>query len=48
MVEKFKIPYNNIGLQWNFILDNWNPKPAASGYLLHYIRKEFNLTLDEK
>ena len=45
MVEKFKIPYNNIGLQWNFILDNWNPKPSASGYLLHYIKKEFNLTL---
>tara|TARA_Y100000389_G_scaffold5307_1_gene5017 strand:+ start:753 stop:1535 length:783 start_codon:yes stop_codon:yes gene_type:complete len=47
IIEKFNIPYNNIGLQWNFILDNWNPKPAASGYLLHYIRKEFNLTFDE-
>ena len=47
IVEKFKIPYNNIGLQWNFILDNWNPKPSASGYLLHYIKKEFNLTFDK-
>ena len=25
-----------------FILDNWNPKPSASGYLLHYIKKEFD------
>tara|TARA_Y100001958_G_C21180987_1_gene510855 strand:- start:560 stop:1339 length:780 start_codon:yes stop_codon:yes gene_type:complete len=47
MIEKFNVPYNNIGLQWNFILDNWNPKPSASGYLLHYIKKEFNLTFDE-
>ena len=46
IVEKYDVPYNDIGLPWNFIIDNWNPDPSAGAYLLHHIRKEFDATFE--
>lgn len=41
IVEKFKVPYINIGLQWNFILDHVTRNISAGAHMLHCVNKEF-------
>lgn len=41
IIERFKVPYNNIGLQWNFILDHVTRDISAGAHMLHCVNKEF-------
>lgn len=44
LVEKNNIPFTNIGIQWNFILDKFCPKPTAGCHFLHHVNKQFELS----
>jgi hypothetical protein len=46
LIEKYNIPYINIGIQWNFILDHISPQPSAAAYLIHHVNKEFELSFN--
>ena len=46
IIERYNIPFTNIGLPWNFLLDDLNPEISAGGYLLHHVRKEFGKSFD--
>lgn len=46
LIEKFNIPYTNIGLQWNFILDHISPQTSAAAHLIHHVNKEFELSFN--
>ena len=48
LIERYNIPYTNIGLQWNFLLDNYHPEVSSAGYFLHHVRKEFERSFGEK
>ena len=48
LIEKNKVPFINIGMPWNFMLDDYCPNPSSAAYFLHHIRKEFQLSFDEK
>ena len=41
IIERFKVPYNNIGLQWNFILNDVYRDISAGAHMLHCVNKEF-------
>ena len=42
LLEKYNIKYNNIGIQWNYILDE-NVKELSSGvHLVHQVNKNFS------
>ncbi len=42
LLEKYNIEYNNIGIQWNYILDD-NVKQLTSGaHLIHQVNKNFS------
>jgi len=45
IIERFKVSYTNIGLQWNFILDNNYKIPSDSAYFFHCVNKRFDLLL---
>jgi len=44
LLERYNIPHTNIGMQWNFMLDGYSPKPSSAAHVLHHIRKEFELS----
>jgi len=44
IVEKYDIPYADIGMPWNFILDGYCKKPSAAAHLLHHVNKEFEIS----
>jgi len=44
LIEKNEVPFTNIGLQWNFILDKFCPKPTAGCHFLHHVNKQFELS----
>jgi len=46
LIERYNIPYINIGIQWNFILDHISPQPSAAAYLIHHVNKEFELSFN--
>lgn len=46
LIERFDVPYTNIGLQWNFILDKLCPKPSAAAHMLHHVNKEFEISFE--
>ena len=41
LIAKYKIPFTDLGMQWNFILDGYQPNPTDAAYLLHHVNKEF-------
>ena len=45
ILEKYKISYTEIGMQWNFILDNFSRSPTAAAYMLHQSNKDFHETI---
>lgn len=47
LLEKYKLPHTEIGMQWNFILDNFSPSPSAGAYMLHHVKKEFELSFSD-
>lgn len=47
IIEKHNIKYNEIGSQWNYILDNKVTIYTPAGYFIHQVNKDFQVTLDE-
>ena len=47
LLEKYKLSHTEIGMQWNFILDNFSPWPSAGAYMLHHVKKEFDLSFND-
>ena len=46
IVDLFDVQFSNIGLHWNFCLDDHSPEPTPAAHFLHHIRKEFELSYD--
>jgi hypothetical protein len=46
IIEKYNVPYTNIGIQWNFILDKSCPEPSAAAYILHHVNKNFGISFN--
>ena len=44
IIEKYNIPFMDIGMAWNFILDGYCKKPSAAAHLLHHVNKEFEIS----
>lgn len=40
IIEKYKIPFKDIGIQWNFILDHTFYSETAACHFVHYSNKE--------
>jgi len=47
LLEQYKIKFNNIGIQWNYILDNLISKPTDAAHLIHQVNKDFHDTIPE-
>jgi len=45
LLEKFNVKFNNIGIQWNYILDDKYKEYSAGAHLIHQVNKDFNETL---
>jgi hypothetical protein len=46
IIERYNLPYTNIGLQWNFILDDTHRDISAGAYFYHVVNKNFGLILN--
>jgi len=46
IVDLFNVKFNNVGIHWNFCLDDYSPKPTPAAHFLHHIRKEFELSYE--
>lgn len=46
ILERYNIEYNEIGRQWNYILDNKIKKYTPVGYFIHQVNKDFEVTLN--
>ena len=44
IIEKYNIPFTDIKISWNFILDGYCKKPSAAAHLLHHVNKEFEIS----
>jgi len=44
LIEINKVPFTNIGLAWNFILDKFSPNYSDVGHFIHHVNKEFELS----
>lgn len=44
LIEKYNIPYSNIGMPWNFMLDGYCSKPSAAAHFVHHVNKEFEIS----
>jgi len=47
MIEKYNVPFTDICMPWNFMLDDYSPKGGESSHFLHHIRKEFEISFGE-
>ena len=48
IVEKFNLPYKDIGQQWNYVLYKEDDYPHSNNHFLHYISKDFHCCFDPK
>ena len=46
IIERYDLQYTNIGLQWNFILDNTHRDVSAGAYFYHVVNKDFGLIFE--
>lgn len=46
LLEKYKVDYINIGLQWNYILDHAIKKWTSGAHIIHQVNKDFELTFN--
>ena len=44
LIERYNIPMDDIGIQWNFILDKSHPEFSNSAQLVHHVNKHFELS----
>lgn len=42
LIERFNIPFTNIGLSWNFFLCKMFPEHTSAAHFLHHSNKEFH------
>ena len=42
LIERYGVPFTNIGLAWNFLLDHNHPDISAGGHFIHHVNKEFD------
>lgn len=47
LIEKNEVPFTNIGLQWNFILDKFCPRITSACHFVHHVNKEFELSFND-
>lgn len=47
LIEKYNIPFTNIGMPWNFILDGYCRKPSAAAHFIHHVNKEFEISFEK-
>jgi len=47
ILEKYKIPYTEIGMQWNYILDDNVQQFSAGCYFVHQVNKNFKDILNK-
>jgi hypothetical protein len=45
MIEKYQIKHDNIGIQWNFILDHKTKNYSPAAHLIHQVNKDFKVSL---
>ena len=45
LIENYNLPFTNINLPWNFILDHQFNTPTAAAHLLHIVNKDFGIIL---
>ena len=45
LLEKFNIDFNNIGIQWNYILDSVVSEYTPGAHLIHQVNKDFHDTI---
>jgi hypothetical protein len=45
LLEKFNIDFNNIGIQWNYILDSVVSEYTSGAHLIHQVNKDFHDTI---
>ena len=48
LIERFNIPYINIGMPWNFMLDDYYGTPSPAAHLVHNVNKEIEISFDAK
>lgn len=46
LVERFDLPYQEIGTQWNYVLYKESDSPNSNNHFLHYISKDFHCCFD--
>lgn len=44
LIEKYDIPFTDIGMPWNFILDGYCGVPSPAAHFVHHVNKEFELS----
>ena len=47
LIEKYKVPCTEIGMRWNFILDNTVNNYSAACYFVHQVNKNFKEILNK-
>ena len=45
ILERYKIKFNNIGIQWNYILDDLVHEITAAAHLIHQVNKDFHVSI---
>ena len=45
LFERYNIDFNNIGIQWNYILDDIVTKVTSGVHLIHQVNKDFHETI---
>ena len=46
LIEKYDIPFTDIGMPWNFILDGYCGTPSPAAHFVHHVNKEFELSFN--
>lgn len=47
LIEMYNVPFCNIGLPWNFILDHVTRTRSAGSYMIHQVNKEFDVSFEK-
>lgn len=45
-IERYGVPFTNIGMPWNFMLDSYEPEGGDASHFLHHINKEFERSFE--
>ena len=47
LIERYDIPFTNIGMPWNYFMDGFAPEISPAAHLLHHVNKEFERSFGE-